>query len=51
MFSCEMCGEGLRGYEVTFTDFEKAELCEDCTETMREDGKVLLASRFVGLKG
>lgn len=50
MFSCEMCGNGLAGYEVTFLDLEKAEVCGDCTELLREDGLILMASRFVGLK-
>lgn len=50
MFSCEMCGNALCAYEVTLTDFNKVELCGDCLETLEESGKVLMSSRFVGLK-
>lgn len=49
MFSCEMCGDALRGYTVTFTDFKKAEVCEDCMELLREDGLIILAVRFAGM--
>ena len=50
MFSCEMCGNALRGYEVTLTDFTKVELCGDCLEHLEESGKVLMSARFAGLK-
>lgn len=50
MFSCEMCGDALRGYKVTTVLFEEIELCGDCLETLEESGKVLMSSRFVGLK-
>jgi hypothetical protein len=50
MFSCELCENALRGYDVTLTTLEKVELCGDCVEHLRESGQVLLASRFVGLR-
>lgn len=51
MFSCEVCGDnGLREYEVTFTDLHKEELCGDCLAMFEKDGVVLMSSRFVGLK-
>ena len=50
MFSCEMCGNALCAYDVTFIDFTKAELCSDCLEVLEQDGKVLMSSRFAGLK-
>lgn len=50
MFSCEMCDNALRGYEVTTTDLEKSEVCSDCLEILESAGLVITASRFVGLK-
>lgn len=51
MFSCEVCGDnGLREYEVTFTDLHKEELCESCLTMFEKDGVVLMSSRFVGVK-
>lgn len=50
MFSCDCCGDNaLQEYEVTFTDFHKEELCEDCLAMFEKDGIVLMSKRFVGL--
>lgn len=49
-FDCDICGDfGMCEYDVTFTDFTKAELCADCLEREEGEGKVLLSARFAGL--
>ena len=50
MFSCDSCGDNaLAEYNVTMFDFTKCELCEDCLEIDTKAGRVLYATRFVGL--
>jgi hypothetical protein len=49
-FDCDICGDfGMCEYDVTFTDFTKAELCESCLAMSERDGRVLLSARFAGL--
>jgi hypothetical protein len=49
-FDCDICGDfAMCEYDVTFTDFTKAELCEDCLEREERDGRVLMSARFAGL--
>ena len=49
-FDCDICGDfGMCEYDVTMTDFTKAELCEDCLEREERAGNVLMSTRFAGL--
>lgn len=49
-FDCDICGDqGMCEYAVTFFDFTKAELCEDCLKREERDNRVLMSQRFVGV--
>lgn len=51
MFSCEICGDGLREYELTMRDDGTLEICASCYDRVRvpERHYIKSARRFVGL--